>query len=106
MRRHIPKDHLLAFARECLRLEKLLSEADDLADLAKFLKLVSSIERNGGIAALEALLRPEHTASAGPSRAWDSALASAATEAAPVLKDALAPLPASPTRPTHTKETP
>ena len=83
MKRHIPKDDLLAFARECLKLERLLAERDDLAELGKFLNLIRSMEESGGISALEALLRPEHTGSI----AWD-AVCSATTEVAPQQKDA------------------
>jgi hypothetical protein len=107
MKRHIPRRHLLAFARECLKLEQLLSEADDLAELSKFLNMVRSIEKSGGISALEALLRPEHTGSVALSTAWDSAVCSTAKDAAaPPLKDALRPVPAPSTPTSHTKETP
>lgn len=88
MKRHIPKEHLLAFARECLKLERLLSERDDLAELRKYLNLLRSMEKSGGISALEALLHPEHTGSS----AWD-AVCSAAKEASPPLKDTTFPLP-------------
>ena len=88
MKRHIPKDHLLAFARECLKLERLLSEREDLAELRKFLNLVRTMEKSGGIAALEALLHPDPTGST----AWD-VVCSASKEAAPPLKDARLPLP-------------
>ena len=66
MKRLIPRRYLQAFARECLKLEQLLSEPDELAELDRFLTLVSSMEKNGGIAVLEALLRPEQTGSAAP----------------------------------------
>lgn len=66
MKRLIPRRTLRAFARECLKLEQLLSETDDLAELNRFLKLVSSMEKSGGIAALEALLRPEQTGLGAP----------------------------------------
>jgi hypothetical protein len=82
MKRHIPKEHLLAFARECLKMERLLSEQGDLAELRKFLNLLRSMEKSGGISALEALLRPDETAST----AWD-AVCSVAKEACPPLKD-------------------
>ena len=62
MKRPIPKSSLLAFARECLKLQQLLSEPDDLAEIGKYLNLLRSIERSGGIAALEAALRPEPVA--------------------------------------------
>ena len=58
--KHIPREELLAFARECLKLEQLLSE-DDLSELSKFIKLVRSMEESGGLSALKALLRPEGT---------------------------------------------
>ena len=74
MKRRIPKDHLLAFARECLKLEQLLSEPDGLAELGKFLHLVRSMEKSGGLSVLETLLRPEHTAAAGLSIIRDSAV--------------------------------
>jgi hypothetical protein len=107
MKRHIPRRYLLAFARECLKLEQLLSERDDLAELGKFLNLIRSMEKSGGISALEALLRPEHTGSVGLSTAWDSAVCSAAKEAAALpLKDGLRPLTAPSTQASHTKETP
>ena len=73
MKRRIPKDHLLAFARECLKLEQLLSEPDGLAELGKFLHLARSMERSGGLSVLETLLRP-HTAAAGLSIIRDSAV--------------------------------
>jgi hypothetical protein len=95
MKRRIPRDYLLAFGRECLKLEELLSEPDSLAELGKFLNLVRSMEKSGGISALEALLRPEHTGST----AWN-AVCSPAKEAAPPLKDAM---PAQPTAQAHIK---
>jgi len=97
MRPRIPRNQLLAFARECLKLEQLLSEPEGLAELRKFLNLVKSMEKGGGVAALEALLRPEST---GLATTWDTEVASAAKEATPLLKDALHPLPATPTSPT------
>ena len=73
----IPRKELLAFARECLKLEQLLSE-DDLNELGKFIKLVRSMEESGGLSALKALLRPEEgTDSAGFGAACDSAVCSA-----------------------------
>ena len=96
MKQRILRDDLLAFARECLKLERLLSERDDLAELGKFLNLIRSIEKSGGISALEALLRPEHFGST----AWD-ALYSAAKDAVPPLKEAMPPLPN--TNQAHTK---
>jgi len=73
MKPRIPRHQLLAFARECLKLEQLLSEPDDLAELGKFLHLIRSMEKSGGLSALEALLRPEHTAATNVSAARDSA---------------------------------
>jgi len=90
MKRLIPRAHLLAFARECLKLEKLLSEADDLADLARILKLVRAIEKSGGTVALEALLRPEQACPAGLPATWNPAGASSAKETAPPLSNAQA----------------
>ena len=92
MKRRIPREYLLAFARDCLKLQKLLSEADDLAELDKFLHLIRSLEKSGGIAALEALLRPEHADRY-------SAVRTAPKEDAQPLKGALRPS-------SHTKEMP
>jgi hypothetical protein len=105
MKQLIPRDYLLAFARECLKLEQLLSEPDDLAELGKFLNLIRSIEKSGGISALEALLHPEHTDWAGLSTAWDSAISAGARKPVPPQKHpsaASCPLTGMP----HTKETP
>jgi hypothetical protein len=66
MKRLIPRRDLRAFAREFLRLDGLLSEPDEVAELDRFLTLVRSMEKSGGIAALETLLRPQQTGSAAP----------------------------------------
>jgi hypothetical protein len=94
MKPRIPRQQLRAFARECLKLEQLLSEPDDLAELGKFLHLIRSMEKSGGLSALEALLRPEHT---------DAANVSAVTSP---LKDALRPFPTTPTKPQAKNEMP
>ena len=87
MKPRIPRDQLLSFARECLKLEELLSVPDDVVELGKFLSLLGAMEKSGGIAALEELLQPENTVPAS-------------RPAAPPLKDALRPVQAP-----HTEET-
>ena len=65
MKPRVPREQLIAFARECLKLEDLLSKPKNAEELAKFLKLAGTMEKIGGIAALEALLRPETSSSTG-----------------------------------------
>jgi len=85
----IPREQLVAFARECLKLEELLTAPEDQAELVKFLKLIGTMEKSGGIAVLEALLRPETSSSAG-------------LPTAPSLKEALRPHPVPSVRASHT----
>jgi hypothetical protein len=92
MKPRIPRNHLLAFARECLKLEKLLSEADDLAEIGRLLNLVRALEKSGGSAALEALLCPEQSATGDLSGTAAS------------LQDSLNPIPATSTRAPRAKE--
>jgi hypothetical protein len=87
--KQISKDELLAFAREFLKLEELLTEPQKLEELRKFLVLARSLEESGGIAALKSMLRPERTGAGGLAAAWGSAVQASPKEtAAKLVKDA------------------
>lgn len=87
--KRIPIADLRALAREFLKLELLLAEPHNLEQLRKFLILARSLEESGGIAALDAVLRPERTGSAGFTAAWGSAVHPTSKEAsASLFKDA------------------
>ena len=90
--KHVPKSDLLALSREFLKLELLLAGSLNTEQLRKFLILARSLEESGGVAALKAVLRPEHAKSSFPAAAGGSAVRPAAKDAAAaVLKDASRP---------------
>ncbi len=90
--KHVPKSDLLALSREFLKLELLLAGSLNTAQLRKFLILTRSLEESGGVAALKAVLRPEHAKSAGFSAATGSAVRPASEDAtAAILKDTSRP---------------
>jgi hypothetical protein len=91
--KHVPKSELLALAREFLKLELLLAGSLNTEQLRKFLILARSLEESGGVAALKAVLHPEHTTSSGFSAAaGGSAVRPAPNDAAAaILKDTSRP---------------
>ena len=91
--KHVPKSDLLALSREFLKLELLMAGSLNTAQLRKFLILARSLEESGGVAALKAVLRPEHAKSSGFSAAAGGSAVRPASEdaTAAILKDASRP---------------